>query len=140
MWTAKASITSNKVKTEDIWKLWSDVATWNTWDGGIEGCLLEGAFITGAKGTLTPKGAPALPFSMTDVKPLESFTDETELPGAKLIFHHFLEQVPEGLKVTHQVTISGPAWENYASGFGKGLEHELPHTVAKLVQVAESKS
>jgi hypothetical protein len=140
MWTTQASATSNKVKAEEIWKLWSDVATWPIWDDGIEACSLEGSFISGTKGTLTPKSAPALPFLMTDVKPLESFTDETELPGAKLTFHHFLEQTPAGLKVTHQVTIDGPAWENYASGFGKGLEHELPHTVAKLVQVAESQA
>jgi hypothetical protein len=140
MWTTKASATSNTIKAKDVWRLWSDVATWHIWDEGIEACSLEGTFAAGSKGTLTPKGAPALPFLMTDVNLLESFTDESELPGAKLTFHHFLEQTQEGLKVTHQVTISGPAWENYASGFGKGLEHELPHTVAKLVQVAQMKS
>jgi hypothetical protein len=140
MWTTHASVTSNKIHAEAIWNLWSNVNTWTTWDQGIEACSLEGEFISGTKGILTPRGAPALPFHMTDVKPLESFTDETELPGAKLTFHHFLTETPEGLKVTHQVTINGPAWENYASGFGKGLEHELPHTVAKLVQVAETLS
>lgn len=140
MWTTKASATSNKIKAEDVWKLWSDVATWHIWDEGIETCSLEGTFTTGSKGTLTPKGAPALPFLMTDVTSHESFTNETEFPGATLTFHHFLEQTPGGLKVTHQVTISGPAWENYASGFGKGLEHELPYTVAKLVQVAQLES
>jgi hypothetical protein len=140
MWTTKASVTSNKIRAEDVWELWSDVRTWNTWDEGIEACVLEGSFTSGTKGTLTPKDAPALPFLMIDVNPLESFTDETELPGAKLTFHHFLEHTSEGLKVTHQVTIDGPAWENYASSFGKGLEHELPHTVAKLVQVAKSQA
>jgi Polyketide cyclase / dehydrase and lipid transport len=138
MWTTKASATSSKVQAEEIWKLWSDIATWPTWDAGVKACSLEGTFTSGTKGTLTPKGAPALPFLMTDVKPLESFTNETELPGAKLTFHHFLEPTSEGLKVTHQVTISGPSWENYASGFGKGLEHELPHTVANLVKVAQA--
>lgn len=139
MWTTQASVTSSKIKAEDIWRLWSDVVTWPTWDHGLEASSLEGSFTSGTKGIITPKGSPALPFLTTEVKPLESFTDETELPGAKLTFHHFLEKIPAGLKVTHQVTISGPAWENYASGFGKGLEHELPQTVAKLVKVAESK-
>jgi Polyketide cyclase / dehydrase and lipid transport len=139
MWTTKTSATS-KAKPEAIWKLWSDVANWKSWDRGIEASSLSGEFMEGTAGTLTPRGANLLPFKMTQVTPLESFTDETELPGAKLTFHHVLEKTSDGVNVTHQGTISGPAWENYASGLGKGLEAELPHTVATLVKLAEAQS
>jgi Polyketide cyclase / dehydrase and lipid transport len=138
MWTTKATVLS-KAKANVVWDLWTDVANWKEWDEGIEASTLSGDFSTGTQGTLTPKGAQTLPFTILNVKPLEGFIDATEVPGAKLIFHHSLEHTSEGLKVSHQVSIDGPAWEDYASTLGKALEIDLPKTVASLVKLAESR-
>ena len=137
MWITQASQES-KAQPETVWKLWADVANWNRWDEGIESSRLEGGFITGGKGSLTPTGAPELPFVLTEVVPNQLFSDHTQLPGATLKFTHWLEATPSGCRITHQVSISGEVWQQYAETFGKQLERDLPHTVASLARLAES--
>lgn len=136
MWTTQASHIS-KAAIQTVWKLWAEVGYWKLWDKGIEACWLEGPFITGSKGFLTPKGAPALPYVLTEVIPLERFSDHTELPGAVLEFSHRLKAIPEGTLITHRVEISGPAWQDYAI-LVRELERDLPNTLASLAALAES--
>ncbi len=136
MFSTEASFIT-KANPETIWKLWSEVSTWHLWDDGIEAVTLEGPFAAGSAGTLTPKGAPALPYLITEATAYQSFSDKTELPGAELRFMHRLEAIPTGTKITHWVEISGPAWKEYAQGLGQELERYLPKTVARLAQVAE---
>lgn len=136
MFSTEASFVS-QASPDVIWRLWSDVLNWNTWDEGIETVSLEGAFAPGSEGTLTPGGASPLPYRILEATPLQSFSDVTELPGAHLEFIHRLEVTPAGTKITHRVEISGPAWQAYAEGLGQALKQDLPKTLAKLAQVAE---
>lgn len=136
MFMTEAS-TTTKASPEAIWKLWSDVSSWNRWDDGVE-VELNGLFATGTSGTLTPTGAGGLAYKIIEATPHRSFTDVTDLPGAQLTGFHSLEVTKVGTKITHRIEISGPAWHEYAEGLGKELERDLPNTVAKLAQVAES--
>ena len=139
MWTTKASATSSATPAS-LWALWQDVDNWKDWDDSLAASTLSGEFGAGSTGTLQPKGAPhALPFTLLEVIPLKSFSNESALPGATLHFAHQLEQTESGTLVTHQITISGPAWQDYATRMGAELERGLPQTVAALARLAEQR-
>jgi Polyketide cyclase / dehydrase and lipid transport len=138
MWTFQASANS-KASPDTIWSLYSDVANWKRWDDAIITSDLQGQFEVGSKGSMTIEGNPRpLPFVLLEVEVNKLFRDVTEIPGVNIEFTHSLEQLPDGTKITHHVTISGPAWEQVAATVGKKLEHGLPQTVASLARLAES--
>jgi hypothetical protein len=53
-----------------IWRIWSDVKNWHTWDHGIEFSKINGPFQTGTTGTLKPKGGPLVHTKLTQVVPM----------------------------------------------------------------------
>ena len=125
---------------ETIWPLYSDVINWKRWDDSIVASDLAGAFEVGSHGSMTIEGNPLpLPFVLLEVTENKSFRDATEIPGVTIEFIHTLEPTPEGTQIMHQVTISGPAWEQVAATVGKKLEQGLPHTVASLAKLADLK-
>jgi Polyketide cyclase / dehydrase and lipid transport len=138
MWTTESTAVSS-ARPETIWALWSNVAKWQTWDDALTDSSLETDFAVGSQGTLTPKGAPqSFGFRLTEVTPLRSFSDITELPGATLTFDHLLEVTADGTRITHRIQISGDAWEGYAARMSEDFERELPHAVTKLARLAET--
>jgi hypothetical protein len=65
MWTTEVRRKTTATK-ERIWKLWSDVPHWNTWDKEVETSELFGEFKAGTKGVLKPAGGPKTKFEMTE--------------------------------------------------------------------------
>ncbi|MDP3505094.1 MAG: hypothetical protein Q8S33_32450 [Myxococcales bacterium] len=45
-----------------IWRLWTDVTTWPSWDTELESVRLDAAFGPGVTGTLKGKGSPEAAF------------------------------------------------------------------------------
>lgn len=81
-----------------------------------------------------------LPFTLTDVKPLEAFTDVTELPGATIEFSHHVVAAEGGTRLTHRAQIGGPEWQRYSRMLGENLATGVSRAVAKLAQLAEAES
>jgi len=54
---------------EAIWRAWSDPSTWPQWDAGLDRVILNGPFVSGTTGTLTPKGGPTVRFQLVTVTP-----------------------------------------------------------------------
>lgn len=93
---------------ETLWPQYADVSRWKTWDEAVSNVTLDGAFVTGARGTLTMHGKPTLDFVLTEVTPNVSFSDETKVGPMTVRFTHTLERLTGGTKVTHRVSIDGP--------------------------------
>jgi len=141
MWKFEVSATiASAVSStpEAVWQRWTDVENWSDWDESLLSSTLSGPFEVGTRGELTPHGMSAMPFELTEVTPLKSFSDSTPLPGATITFNHWLEQTAQGLKITHQATLSGEAWQGYAERMGVHLEHGLKESVEKLAQLLEA--
>jgi uncharacterized protein YndB with AHSA1/START domain len=137
MWTKQVSTTSN-ASPETIWQIYTDIPNWTQWHDEILECHIDGPFEPGSKGAMTIAGnSRPMPFVLLEVEPEVSFTDLTEIPGANIVFAHLLERTSEGTRITHTVTISGPAWEKIAATLGKQLEHGLPQTIELLARLAE---
>jgi len=140
MWNFQVSATiagADSSTPEAVWQRWTDVENWKDWDSSLLSSTLFGPFEVGTRGELTPHGMSAMPFELTEVTPLKSFSDSTPLPGATITFQHWLEQTAEGLKITHQATLSGDSWQGYAERMGVHLEHGLEDSVEKLAHLLE---
>ena len=139
MWEYEHSI-EGKVGREAVWGLYSDVATWPEWDAGIEWIKLDGDFSAGASGKIKPKGQDQLPFRLTKIDVDGGFSDEAEIPGAGITigFTHTLESVGEGrTRITHHVTISGPAADYLGPAIGPEMAEGIPDTMYALMRMAQ---
>lgn len=63
-----------------VWRLWTDVSTWQDWDKGLKNAELDGPFETGARGKIIPLSGPSSNFEVTAVEATKSCTFVTSLP------------------------------------------------------------
>ncbi|MGG1519066.1 SRPBCC family protein [Paenibacillus oryzisoli] len=140
MWQFEHSLTT-AAKAETIWRLYSDITTWTTWDKGIVGASLEGAFVQGTRGFLQPEGQEPLPFELTEVTPLHGFSDITDIPAAGIQVHftHLLVESDGETQVTHKVKITGPNAEQLGPKFGAHMVEGIPRTMEGLAALALEK-
>jgi len=107
MWTRTHSITTRECTKEQLWKLFSNVNDWATWDEGVESAKIEGEFTKGNVFILRPKGGPTVKIKLIETTPNHSFTDMTTFPLAKMYGEHVFEETPEGLKITTTMKVAG---------------------------------
>lgn len=127
-----------KASPEAIWEIWQDVASWNTWDHGIEFSTINGSFKEGTTGTLKPKGGPLVRTKLTVVEPKKLFIDEAKLPFARIIVLHFLIESNGKTYVTHQIEMTGPLAFFFSIVIGRKMRKNLPQEMASMIKKAES--
>lgn len=137
MWSFEHQETTT-ASSEAVWKLWTDVSGWPSWDEGIASVTIDRELSVGARGKLKPTGGPAFPFEVTEVEDGRRFTDVTRLPLARLTFEHELRD-EDGAVVIHQhISIDGPLTPLWKRVIGKGLEQDVPGTMRSLASAAEA--
>jgi carbon monoxide dehydrogenase subunit G len=77
-----------------VWKLWSDVATWATWDPGVDDVSLDGPFAVGASGTLTLRGGIEAPFTLEVVEPDARYLDQLTIGELVIRIDHLVRATP----------------------------------------------
>ena len=122
---------------ERIFQIFEDVAAWHTWDPDTKRASIEGPFVVGARGSLTPTKGKTVPMLLTKVEPASCFTVESRIPLFRMVFEH--ELVPQGaaVKVIHRVTFSGPLTALLGRMLAKQLNRGLPVTLTNLKHRAE---
>jgi len=136
---ANRSITT-KASPERIWDFWSDVETWHTWDGGLDGAAIEGEFVSGTTGWLKPANGPKVKLELMKVQRNKFFHDRTQLPLGRIDFFHSLEQVGDQTKITQQIEMTGPLTFIFSRLIGNGLKQRLPAVMNTLVRLAEEEN
>lgn len=107
MWTKSHTIVTKDVTREQIWKLFANVNEWHTWDKGIEFAKLEGNFEKGNWFLLRPKGGPNVKIRLLETIKNKRFLDVTHFPLAKMYDDHIFEDTPDGVIITHTITVKG---------------------------------
>ncbi|MHA4809014.1 SRPBCC family protein [Flavitalea flava] len=107
MWIKTYSTVTKEATAEQMWKLFSDVNNWYTWDTGIESAKLEGPFEQGNYFMLRPKGGPEVKVVLTETIPNKKYIDVTSFPLAKMYDEHLFETTPDGLKITNTIWVKG---------------------------------
>ena len=138
MFTTQHTIRTKATK-DAIWKLWTDVSNWNTWDHEVKSSSLNGNFAVGTTGALKPKGGPATTFMITESTMYKSFSDRSFLPFAVMDFIHTMKKVDSEVEITHKVQITGMLSWIFTQIIGKKIAKELPQAMKNLQLLAEKK-
>ena len=121
------------VKAESVWKVWTDINNWHTWNPGIEKCTLNQPFAVGSVFTLKPLGVSAFQIELVAVEEGRLFTDCARFPGAKMYGMHELEETPHGLKLATTMTITGPLGFLWRKIVGEKIVAKTPEQTDALV-------
>ena len=122
-----------------IFRIYTDVARWHTWDPDTKQASLNGPLQPGAKGMLTPTKGNAVPMLVTDVDANRSFTVESSIPLFRMRFEHELRPNAGGTEVIHRVTFSGLLSLLLGPMLARRLNAGLPATLSRLKDLAESR-
>ena len=133
MWSKSYSLVTREVTAEQMWKLFSNVNQWTSWDKSVEFASLEGKFETGNFFMFQPKGGPKLKIAIHEAIENKKFVDCTSFPLAKMYGEHIFEETSDGLRITTTMKVGGLlgfVWRNMVA---KKIVATLPEDM--LVQI-----
>jgi len=133
MWTHEDNIETS-APAERVWDLFANVERWKEWNAGIESIELHGPFAEGTTFTMRPPGQGALTSTLIEVRPNESFTDETVVDETRVLVSHRLVELPSGnTNIIYSTQITGPG----AAEIGPMVTLDFPEVLAALKNLAE---
>jgi hypothetical protein len=138
MWTKSHSIVTKEATKEQIWKLFTDVNNWHTWDDGIEFAKLEGKFEKGNFFILRPKGGPNVKVELLETVENKMFLDVTKFPLAKMYDEHTFEETSEGLKITNTITVTGILGFLWRKLVAQNIVDNLPKDMEQQIKSAKN--
>ncbi|MCA2997643.1 MAG: SRPBCC family protein [Rhodocyclaceae bacterium] len=122
---------------EKIFALYANVAGWSCWDPDVKSSSINGAFASGANGTLEPTKGPKAKIAFIEVIPYRSFTVESKLPWCLMHFEHELSASTGKTKVVHRVVFKGLLSPLFGLLIGSQIRKGLPITLQGLKDAAE---
>jgi uncharacterized protein YndB with AHSA1/START domain len=135
MWTHEESIETSATPAR-VWKFFADVAQWKNWNAGIETIQIHGPFKAGTTFTMRPPGQSAINSTLIEVKPNESFTDETLVNETRVVVSHKLQPLASGnTKIIYSTEITGPGAEE----LGPMITSDFADVLASLKRLAEQR-
>ncbi len=118
-----------------VWKLWSDVTTWSSWDPAVEQVSLDGPFEVATSGTLTLRGGIEAPFTLEVVDPDSRYLDQLAIGDLVIRIDHLVRATADGAEITVSTTIEGPG----ADDIGPMVTADAPVALDALVAQAEGR-
>ena len=107
MWTRPQSKVYQSISAEQIWKLWTDINNWHSWNADLEYCKFDRPFKVGSVFKFKPKGAPAAQISLVEIDHEKMFTGCTKFLGAKMCGKHEMRVEGSALKLSTTITVTG---------------------------------
>ena len=139
MWSRTYSKKVQGLKAEQVWKVWTDLNQWHTWQSDIEYAKLEGEFKVGNTFLLKPKGGPKVNIEIIKVEPNRQFTDLTRFPGAKMYGSHEFVMHGDELEIKTTMSIEGPlsfVWRKIVTeDVANGMMEQTEHLIEKAKSV-----
>ncbi|MGI8648478.1 MAG: polyketide cyclase [Acidimicrobiales bacterium] len=121
-----------------IWRLWTDVQNWGTWNADIEKVEISGPFAIGVEITMTPLGQDPVRLRITDLTQYERFIDEASIDKLLLRTIHRLARLDQHrTQVTYRMEITGPGADEIGPQIGPAITADWPETMASLVRLAQ---
>jgi uncharacterized protein YndB with AHSA1/START domain len=137
MWTNEQSI-ETEASREAIWRCWSDVATWPSWNADIGHVEISGAFAAGSTITMEPIGQDPIELRIAEAVAPERFVDEADLGDVVVRTTHRIEPGDGGRnRIVYRMEISGPASDTVGPELGPQISGDFPEVLSALARHAE---
>jgi hypothetical protein len=134
-----ANTKQTKAAPEQVWRLWSDVSTWPSWNPDVLSIVIDGPFASGAKGTMTTKAGGSHPIELESVEAGRSFELVTAaLPGTRFAFRCEISPAGGGGAVISQaLTMRGPLGGLFGPMMGRKIAEGFGPILGGLKAAAE---
>jgi hypothetical protein len=136
MWCKSYSKTVEGLSANQVWKVWTDVNQWHTWQDDIEYANLDGEFIEGNVFLFKPKGGPNIKIELTEVESNSIFVDLTRFPLARMYDSHELIEHGDKLEIKTTIRIEGPLsflWRKLvAENVANGMKEQTDRLIEKV--------
>lgn len=138
MWIKSHTTKVRGLTAAKVWKVWSNVNQWSTWQRDLDYAKLEGEFKTGNTFLLKPKGGPRVRIHLLEAVPNRGFIDLTRFPMARMYGSHQFEERDGELELTTTISMEGPLAFLWRKIVGEGVVESLAGQTASLIQQAAS--
>ena len=119
-----------------IWRYYTDPATWPRWAHNTAAARFEGQIEVGSEGRVEPKrGRQTIAVRVTVLEPEERLVSEARVPGAVVRFGCRIEPTPTGVRIRHEVGMSGPMAGVYGLMVKRWNARELPEEMERLADL-----
>jgi len=127
---------------QDVWAVYADTDAWADWNPAVERLEVAGRFVSGAQGTLTPRGQEPLPFVVVSADPGNGYVSETAIAETVTMrTENILEPGADGgTRIVSRLSMHGPAAQFFGDSFGPAFAAGVPATMQALVQRATAVS
>jgi uncharacterized protein YndB with AHSA1/START domain len=138
MWSRSYSKTVSGLDVERVWKVWTDINQWHTWQADIEYAKLDGDFKVGNAFLLKPKGAPKVNIELIKVEPNKVFTDLTKFPLARMYGSHEFIMHGDELEIRTTMSIEGGLSFLWRKLVAEGVANGMPEQTDRLIEKARN--
>lgn len=119
----------------EVWKLWSEVEGWPSWQDGLHGARLEGPLKAGTRGRLKVPGGSRR-FRVLAVEEGTRLCWEVRGFLRRATVEYLLEPTEMGCRITHRIEIVGlGVWMDPWFRQGR-ISRALPEGVRRLARTA----
>lgn len=118
---------------ESVYALFSDVATWPSWNAGVANIDIDGPFATGTTARMTFPDGSELPFTITWAEPGVGYEDLTVVPdaGVEVRVRHEARPDAEGTLITYRCDVFG-ASDEVCAEVGQQVSDDFDEVIAAL--------
>ncbi len=136
MWEFEDSIDTPATR-ERVWALYTDVASWPSWNPGVGRAELDGPVAEGVTGTVRGVGGPSSKLKVLAVEPERRLVTQASERFMQPRFEHELTDGDDGrLRITHRVRMTGIATPLMKRTVGRRLQRTIPAALAALAERA----
>lgn len=136
MWSRTYSKKVKGLNADQVWRVWTDINQWHTWQGDIEYAKLDGAFKAGNTFLLKPKGGPKVKIELLKVDQHKVFTDLTRFPLARMYGEHAFVQQGDELEIKTTMSVEGPLGFLWRKLVAQDIVNSLPEQTERLIAKA----
>jgi hypothetical protein len=119
---------------------YADAGAWPRWNSEIKRASLDRPLALGATARIVFRTGLRLRFKVVEYEEGRLFTDEAELPGARMGHRHLIEATDSGgCRLTNTIYIEGPLAPLWRRILGPAAARSLPHAQRAIVALRQKR-
>lgn len=126
------------VPADVVWKLWTDVEGWVSWDASLAKAHVDGPFAVGAVISMIPIADDEVRVRIAEVVEGEAFVDEADFGDITIRTIHRIERLDaERVAIVYRTEITGPGADTAGPEIGPAITGDFPDKVSALIALAQ---